>query len=117
MWIAKVYFYHLTPYFLTPYFFTPYFSNKIIFFGSYAYGTPTQESDIDLFLLKDNLNLNDFFDYELRAREEIRELIFKYKIGLDILSASTEYIQQKDDYFYKIDILQNGKVWYEQTIS
>jgi predicted nucleotidyltransferase len=91
--------------------------NKIILFGSYAYGTPNEDSDIDLFLLKDNLNLNDLFNYELRAREKIRELIFKYKIGFDILSASTEYIQQKDDYFYKIDILQNGKVWYEQTIS
>jgi predicted nucleotidyltransferase len=91
--------------------------NKIILFGSYAYGTPTKESDIDLFLLKDNLNLNDFFNYELRAREKIRELIFKYKIGFDILSASTEYIKQKDDYFYKIDILKNGKIWYEQKIS
>jgi len=91
--------------------------NKIILFGSYAYGTPNEDSDIDLFLLKDNLNLNDFFNYELKAREKIRELIFKYKIGFDILSASTEYIKQKDDYFYKIDILKNGKIWYEQKIS
>ncbi len=27
--------------------------DKIILFGSYAYGTPTEESDIDLFLVKD----------------------------------------------------------------
>jgi predicted nucleotidyltransferase len=27
--------------------------DKIILFGSFAYGTPTEESDIDLFLLKD----------------------------------------------------------------
>ena len=26
--------------------------NKIILFGSYAYGTPNEDSDIDLFLLK-----------------------------------------------------------------
>jgi len=26
--------------------------NKIILFGSYAYGTPNKDSDIDLFLLK-----------------------------------------------------------------
>jgi len=27
--------------------------DKIILFGSYAYGTPNEDSDIDLFLLKD----------------------------------------------------------------
>jgi predicted nucleotidyltransferase len=31
---------------------------KIILFGSYAYGTPNEENHIDLFLLKDDLNLN-----------------------------------------------------------
>lgn len=31
--------------------------DKIILFGSYAYGTPNEESDIDLFLLKDDLVL------------------------------------------------------------
>jgi len=28
--------------------------DKIILFGSYAYGKPNEDSDIDLFLLKDN---------------------------------------------------------------
>ena len=36
--------------------------NKIILFGSYAYGTPTKESDIDLFLLKDDLEISDRSD-------------------------------------------------------
>ena len=26
---------------------------KIVLYGSYAYGTPTEDSDIDLFILKD----------------------------------------------------------------
>ena len=30
--------------------------DKIILFGSYAYGTPNEDSDIDLFLVKDNPN-------------------------------------------------------------
>jgi len=87
--------------------------NKIILFGSYAYGTPNEDSDIDLFLLKDDLELDDFFKYELQAREKIRELIYKYKIGFDILSSSTKFLSQREDYFYKVDILQNGKVLYE----
>ena len=86
--------------------------NKIILFGSYAYGNPTEDSDIDLFLIKDDLT-----SYELRARKNIRELIYKYKIGFDILSGPSKYINNREDYFYKVDILQNGKVLYEQNIS
>ncbi len=91
--------------------------NKIILFGSYAYGTPNEESDIDLFLLKDDLSLDNTFTYELEARKELRELIYKYNIGFDILSASTKYIKERDDYFYKIDILQKGIILYEQDSS
>ena len=91
--------------------------NKIILFGSYAYGTPHKESDIDIFLLKDDLSLDDTFNYELEARKEIRELIYKYKIGFDILSAPTKYIKERDDYFYKVDILQKGIILYEQESS
>ncbi len=91
--------------------------DKIILYGSYAYGTPTQESDIDLFLLKDDLSLNELDSYELQAMIKTRDLITKYKIGFDILSAPTQYIKQREDYFYKVDILQNGKVLYERTSS
>ena len=91
--------------------------DKIILFGSYAYGTPNEDSDIDLFLLKDNLSLDDTRVYSRKARKSIRDLIYKYKIGFDILSAPTQYINEREDYFYKVDILQNGKVWYEQTVN
>ena len=87
--------------------------DKIILFGSHAYGTPNEDSDIDLFLLKDDLNLNDVRDYSRDARMKILNLINDYKIGFDILSAPTEYINQREDYFYKVDILQNGEVIYE----
>jgi hypothetical protein len=92
--------------------------NKIILFGSYAYGTPNEDSDIDLFLLKDDLDINDTRYYQREARKRLLDLRLKYKTnGIDILSAPTEYIQNREDYFYKVDILQNGKVWYEQTSS
>ena len=92
--------------------------NKIILFGSYAYGTPNEDSDIDLFLLKDDLTLDKLRDYELKASMKLLDLQLKYKTnGIDILSAPTEYIKTREDYFYKVDILQNGKVWYEQTSS
>ena len=91
--------------------------NKIILFGSYAYGCPNENSDIDLFLIKDDLTIEEMKYYQRKARKNIRELIYKYQIGFDILSAPTGYIEQKEDHFYKVDVLQNGKVLYEQTIS
>ncbi|MFA7084223.1 MAG: nucleotidyltransferase domain-containing protein [Arcobacteraceae bacterium] len=90
--------------------------DKIILFGSYAYGTPNEESDIDLFLLKDDLSLDDTRYYQREASKRLLDLQMKYKTnGIDILSGPTKYIEQREDYFYKVDILQNGKVWYERS--
>ena len=92
--------------------------DKVILFGSYAYGNPTEDSDIDLFLIKDDLDEDNFRDYTLKARKQLREIIFNYNTnGIDVISASSNYINNKEDYFYKIDILQNGKVLYERSIS
>jgi len=92
--------------------------DKIILFGSYAYGTPNEESDIDLFLLKDDLSLDDLTHYECEAKLRLLDIMKKYRTnGIDILSAPTSYIKEREDYFYKVDILQNGKVWYEQSIG
>ncbi|MBN2825954.1 MAG: nucleotidyltransferase domain-containing protein [Campylobacterales bacterium] len=87
--------------------------DKIILFGSYAYGTPNDNSDIDLFLLKDDLHLSETRIYQREARKKLRDLIYKYHIGFDILSAPTAYITNREDYFYKVDILQKGEVIYE----
>ena len=91
--------------------------DKIILFGSYANGSANEESDIDLFLIKKNLSNDKTSSYELRARKLLRELIYKYKIGFDILSASSDYIKNTKDYFYNVDILRKGKVWYERKVS
>lgn len=91
--------------------------DKIILFGSYAYGTPTEESDIDLFLIKNDLMSKDARVYQREARKRLRDLIYRYKTGFDILSAPAKYIEEREDYFYRVDLLQNGKVLYEQTGS
>ena len=78
---------------------------KIILFGSYAYGTPTEESDIDLFLIKDT-------DIEAESLMRLRDLIKKERVGFDIICDSRESVEKKEDYFYKVDILQNGEVLY-----
>ena len=84
---------------------------KIILFGSYAYGTPNEDSDIDLFLVKD-VETDVSRSFVLNARMRLRDLIRKYHIGFDILSASQGFLESREDYFYKVDILKNGKVIY-----
>ena len=92
--------------------------DKIILFGSYAYGTPTEDSDIDLFLLKDDLTIEGTRQYQREARRRLMDIILSHKTnGIDVLSGPTKYVEQREDYFYKVDILQNGKVWYERKGS
>ena len=81
---------------------------SVILFGSYAYGTPTEESDIDLFLVKDEEDNN----IEAKALVKLRGLMKKYTIGFDVLSASSQFLAQRDDPFYVQDILLKGKVLY-----
>lgn len=86
--------------------------DKIILFGSYAYGTPNEDSDIDLFLFK-NLKKEATRSYKLNLRRQVRELAIKYKIGFDFIVASEEFVRSREDYFYKKEILEKGKVIYE----
>ena len=86
--------------------------DKIILFGSYAYGKPNKDSDIDLFLLKDGLKDEERRKYSINAHLKLKKLIKKYLLAFDILSASKKEIEKKEDYFYKIDILNKGKVLY-----
>jgi len=88
--------------------------DKIILFGSYAYGTPNEDSDIDLFLMRD-VESHNARDIKVRAKLNLRDLMSKYKIGFDVLVAPEEFVKTREDYFYKVDILQNGKVWYESN--
>ncbi len=83
--------------------------DKVILFGSYAYGTPNENSDIDLFLVKDNTKDKH---YEAKAMMQLRSITQKYHVGFDILSTSSDTLNSADEHFYKVDILTNGKVLY-----
>jgi len=83
--------------------------DKIILFGSYAYGTPNEDSDIDLFLVKDDTSESK---YDVQALLRLRSLVRQYHIGFDVLSASSDFLASREDYFYKVDILQKGQVLY-----
>lgn len=78
--------------------------DQIILFGSYAYGTPSEESDIDLFMSK--VNMEEHLD--AKAMVNLRDLMKQYKIGFDVITGTQEELSQREDPFYKIDILQRG---------
>jgi len=86
--------------------------DKIILFGSYAYGKPNKDSDIDLFLLKDGLRDEEIRRYSINAHLKLKELVKKYLLAFDILSATKKGLESREDYFAKTDILKNGKVIY-----
>jgi len=91
--------------------------DKIILFGSYAYGTPNEDSDIDLFLIKNDLAKDKVRDEMLKAQKLLWDLIKKYHIGFDVFADSFDRIKYRIDYvkdqFYS-KIINEGKVIYEQ---
>jgi len=84
---------------------------KIILFGSYSTQNATDESDIDLCIVRKEV-FHDQASFTLKARKALRDLILEKHIGIDILTISEEDLQNKDDYFYKVDLLQKGKILY-----
>jgi len=89
---------------------------KIILFGSYAWGEPNEESDIDLFIVK-NIAETDVRRTILEARRSLRDIIMRRHIGIDILSDSPDRIAYRiekiRDQFYA-EIMEKGVVLYGQ---
>jgi predicted nucleotidyltransferase len=81
---------------------------KIILFGSYAHGTPTEESDVDLLVIM------PFKGRCVRQSFEIRRRI-RADFALDLLVRTPQTIAQRlawGDCFIQ-EILAKGKVLYE----
>lgn len=89
--------------------------DKIILFGSYAYGTPNENSDIDLFLIKDDLKKENIRSYKLELQKKLFDLQRKYLLGIDIFVDSTSRIKNRienvKDQFYD-EIISKGQVIY-----
>lgn len=66
---------------------------KIILFGSYAYGTPSEDSDLDLCIIKKS------YKSKMEEKKKIRDLIGEINFSLDILVPSFEEYE-----FYKNEI-------------
>jgi predicted nucleotidyltransferase len=83
---------------------------KIILFGSYAYGKPQEDSDVDLLIIKDTNKRP--IDRWLEAKKILRD--FTRTIPVSPLVYTQAEIKERlamKDFFIK-DILKRGKVMY-----
>ena len=83
---------------------------KIILFGSYAWGKPKEESDVDLLIIKKSRKKR--ID---RARE-VRKTIMKTGVPVEVLVYTPSEIKERielEDPFIE-NILKQGKILYSQ---
>ncbi|HHT9120784.1 MAG TPA: nucleotidyltransferase domain-containing protein [Candidatus Hypogeohydataceae bacterium YC41] len=90
---------------------TEYSPKKIILFGSYAYGRPTEDSDIDLFIIKntDKRPIDRWI--------EVKRLLWDIERDVPIspLVYTEEELEERlkiKDFFVR-EILEKGEVLYE----
>ena len=82
---------------------------KIILFGSYAYGTPHAESDVDVLVIMDT---------PLRTREQAFEIArsVEHHFGLDLIVRTPDQLAERialGDSFLK-EAVEKGKTLYER---
>lgn len=84
--------------------------NKVVLFGSYAYGEPTPGSDVDLLIILET-------DAPGKERSwAVSRLLLPRPFPVDILVKTPQEVEQalaKGDFFMR-EILERGKVLYER---
>ena len=83
---------------------------KIILFGSYAYGKPTEDSDVDMLVI---------MPFKGRGAQKATEILLAIDphFPIDLLVRTPEQIRTRiklGDFFIR-EITQKGKVLYEAT--
>ena len=82
--------------------------DKIILFGSYAYGTPTEDSDVDLLVVL------PFEGRKAKKATEIRSAVYA-GFAMDLIPITPEKLQHRieiEDFFLR-EVVEKGRVLYE----
>jgi len=84
---------------------------KIILFGSYAYGTPTADSDLDICVVKKEVKSKSL------EKKEIRERLKEISLPKDILLSTLEEYDFYKNQFGSVfmDIEHRGKILWTNT--
>lgn len=84
---------------------------KVILFGSYAWGRPTKDSDVDLLVVEKSNKAR------LERAVKLKEAIFPAGVAVDIISYTPEELEQAVNEHRNLfleDIIRNGQVLYEK---
>jgi predicted nucleotidyltransferase len=82
----------------------------IYLFGSYAYGEPTEESDIDLYIVTPD-NINNFSEIYTKI---MVDLSYKEIFFIDLLlNTESTFNFRKNKFILEKAIQKNGKIIYE----
>lgn len=87
--------------------------DKIILFGSYAYGNPTPDSDVDLLVI---IETKGKYKEKYRA---ISMLLYPRQFPVDIIVKTPKEVEDamkggKDNSFFIREIMKKGKVLYDR---
>jgi predicted nucleotidyltransferase len=85
---------------------------RIIIFGSHAYGQPTPDSDVDLLIVMESN------ERPAARASRVSKLLRPRPFPMDIMVRTPEEIQQRlkiGDYFIR-EIMERGKVLYERPL-
>ena len=82
---------------------------KIILFGSYANGTPTEDSDLDLLIVK------EVKEHKLERGRVVRKLLRGSLVPIDILVYTPSELNKWKDLpvAFEQEVLRTGKLVYE----
>jgi len=91
---------------------------KVILFGSYANGDPTEDSDLDVAVILDSDEIARTFDERMKRSRPVSAAVreVRYKIAMDIIvysKAEIDYLKAEGNNFVE-EIESTGKVLYEK---
>ncbi|MDR2555934.1 MAG: nucleotidyltransferase domain-containing protein [Fibromonadaceae bacterium] len=91
---------------------------KVILFGSYARGNPTEDSDLDVVVVLDSDERSKTFDEFIERGNPVSLVLREIhkKIAMDIIVytlAEFEYLRKQKDFFVE-EIVETGKILYER---
>ena len=92
---------------------------KIILFGSYAYGEPTVNSDLDILVVtSENIIPSSFSEKSriyIRVSKTISEIKSEFPVDLVVHTRAMHNQFIKENSLFAREILTNGKVLYEKN--
>lgn len=87
---------------------------KVVLFGSHAWGSPEKNSDIDLFIVKDDAKKN--------TREmaiDLERILLPRTFPIDVIVYKPAQVEEslKDKNIFITKIITKGKTLYDQRVS